>query len=97
MHIVFLKFGAHRAQAGQWMAAHTQWIQQGLDDGAFLLAGALGDAQGGMVLTARMDPAEVRRRVDQDPLVVHGVVSAEIHAIAPSRMAPGMAALLGAP
>jgi uncharacterized protein YciI len=95
MHIIFLKFGPNRAQAGQWMAEHAQWIQRGIDDGAFLMAGSLDDAQGGVVLAVNMDLAEVQHRIEQDPFVVHGVVSAEVHAVAPSRVAHGMAALLG--
>lgn len=38
--IVFLRFGPNRAQAGQWMAGHKQWIQDGIADGSFLLAGS---------------------------------------------------------
>lgn len=94
MYIVFLKFGPNHAQAGQWMSEHVQWIQQGLDDGIFLMAGSLERAQGGVVLARNMDQVEIERRVAQDPFVIQGVVSAEIHAIAPSRMARGMATLL---
>lgn len=94
MYIIFLRFGPHRSQAGQWMAGHVQWIQRGLDEGVFLMAGSLDDAQGGVVLAANMERAEVQRRVEQDPFVVHQVVTADIHAVAPSRMAPGLAGLL---
>ena len=96
MYIIFLKFGPSRAQAGQWMAEHRQWIEQGIDDGVFLVAGSLDDAQGGAVLAASVDRNALLARVQQDPFVVHGVVVAEVHAIAPSRMAPGMAEFLGA-
>lgn len=95
MYIIFLKFGPNRPQAGQWMAEHVQWLQQGIDDGVFLVAGSLDDAQGGAVLTANVDRDALLDRVGQDPFVVHGVVGAEMIAIAPSRMAPGMAELLG--
>lgn len=94
MFIVFLKFGPNRAQAGQWMAEHNQWIQKGLDDGIFLMSGSLGNAQGGIVLAANLDDIEIQRKIGQDPFVVHGVVSAEVHTVAPSSMAQGMAALL---
>lgn len=94
MYIIFLKFGPNRAQAGQWMAGHVQWIQQGLDEGVFLMAGSLDQGQGGVVLAANMDRAEVQRRVEEDPFVVHQVVVADIHAVAPSRMAPGLAVLI---
>lgn len=94
MYIIFLKFGQNRAQAGQWMAGHGQWIQQGIDDGVFLVAGSLDDAQGGAILAVSVDKGALMARVQQDPFVVHSVVVAEVQAIAPSRMAPGMAELL---
>lgn len=96
LFIVFLRFGQNRAQASQWMAGHKRWIQQGLADGSFLLAGSLEDAQGGVVLATGCDSATVLARVEQDPFVVHGVVTAEIHAVTPALMADGMAALLQA-
>ena len=95
MYFIFLKFGPNRALAGQWMAGHGQWIQQGIDDGVFLVAGSLDNAQGGAILAASIDKDELLERVQLDPFVVHSVVVPEVHAIAPSRMAPGMAALLG--
>lgn len=94
MYIIFLKFGPNRTLAGQWMAEHLRWIQQGIDDGAFLLAGSLDNEQGGVVLAANLARAAVERRVGEDPFVIHGVVTADIHAVAPSRTVPGMAALL---
>ena len=95
MHIIFLKFGPNRAQAGQWLAEHKRWMQQGIDDGSFLMTGSLDNAQGGVVLAANMDREAVQRRVDQDPFVIHQVVTAEIHTVAPSLMAQGPAPLLG--
>lgn len=95
MYIIFLKFGRNRAQAGQWMAEHVQWIQQGIDDGVFLLAGSLDNAQGGAILATGVGKDALLDRVRQDPFVVHGVVVADVQVVAPSRMAPGMAELLG--
>ena len=94
LFIVFLRFGPNRAQASQWMAGHRQWIQDGISDGSFLMAGSLDQAQGGVVIAAGEDGEALRVRVAQDPFVVHGVVCAEIHAVAPSLMAPGLGALL---
>ncbi len=95
MYIIFLKFGPNRSRAGQWMTEHMHWIQQGIDDGVFLAAGSLDDARGGAVLAASAARNVLLTRVQQDPFVVHGVVVADVHAIAPSLMAPGMAELLG--
>lgn len=94
MHIIFLKFGPHRSQAKHWMAEHVRWIQQGIDDGVFLMAGSLDDAQGGVVLAANAGREEIALRIAQDPFVVHGVVTAEVHAVTPSRLAQGLASLL---
>lgn len=95
MHIIFLRFGHNRALAGQWMAGHGQWIQQGIDDGVFLVAGSLDNAQGGAILAASIEKDALLERVQKDPFVVHGVVVPEVQVIAPSRIAPGMAELLG--
>lgn len=95
MYIIFLKFGPNRSQAGQWMADHVQWIQQGMEDGTFLMAGSLDNAQGGVLLASNVAREEMVRRVEQDPFVVHQVVTAEIHAVTPSRMAQGLSILLG--
>jgi len=76
------------------MAGHGQWIQQGIDDGVFLVAGSLEHSQGGAILAASVDKAALLARVQQDPFVIHGVVVPEVQAVAPSRMAPGMAELL---
>lgn len=94
LFIVFLRFGPNRADAGRWLAQHKLWLRQGIDDGTFLMAGSLDDAQGGVVLAAGHDRAELLARVEQDPFVTHGVVRAEMHAVAPSAMAPGLAAVM---
>ncbi len=94
MYIVFLKFGPNRGLAGQWMDEHARWIQQGIEEGAFLVAGSLDAAQGGVVLAANMALTEIQQRVGRDPFVIHGVVVAEVHRVTPSRMVQGMTALL---
>jgi len=95
MYIVFLRFGPHRAQAPQWMEAHNQWIQRGIDEGVFLLAGSLERAQGGALLAAHTTWEALQARIQEDPFVRHGVVEAEIHVISPSRLAPQLADVLG--
>lgn len=94
LFIVFLRFGPNRAQAGQWMAGHKQWIQDGIADGSFLMAGSLDNAQGGVVIAAGQDGNALHARVAQDPFVIHGVVSAEVHAVAPSLMSEDLASLM---
>ena len=74
MHIVLLKFGPSRSQAAQWMAGHKEWIEKGINDGVFLLAGSLENAQGGALLAVKLSKAEVSARVEEDPFVKHQVV-----------------------
>lgn len=94
MHIVLLKFGPNRSQAAQWMVEHKEWIEKGISDGVFLLAGSLENAQGGALLAVKLSKAEVIALVEEDPFVAHQVVEPEIISIAPSRMTEEFASLL---
>jgi uncharacterized protein YciI len=94
MFIVFLRFAAQKARAGQFMEEHKRWIQQGLSDGVFLLVGSLQPQAGGAILAHGLSAEALQARVQQDPFVVHEVVRAEIHEIAPSRAHERMAFLL---
>ena len=84
MFIVLLKF-AHRDRAVQAMQGHKQWLQRGFDDGVFLLAGSLQPDLGGVVVAHRTTRAALQERVNEDPFVAEGVVSAEVLEITPSR------------
>jgi uncharacterized protein YciI len=50
MFIITLKFSNNKEQASQFMEGHNQWIEQGFNDGVFLLAGSLGSNLGGGVM-----------------------------------------------
>jgi uncharacterized protein YciI len=94
VYIVFLKFAQNRARAGELMAEHNQWLADGFASGAFVVAGSLDNAQGGVLIARDMDQAVLLERVRQDPFVVHGVVAAEVHGFKPSRLADGLASVL---
>lgn len=94
MFIVSLKFSTNRHMAGQHMEGHKSWLQQGFDDGIFLLAGSLQPAAGGMVLAHGCTRAALEERVNADPFVVHDVVSAEYMEVTPSRASEALAFLL---
>lgn len=85
MHLVLLKFAHRKADAPQHMAGHKAWLQRGFDDGVFLLTGSLQDGLGGMVLAHGLGAEALAGRVNQDPFVIEGVVSAEIVGVAPHR------------
>ena len=94
-HLIQLRFSHHKALAAQHMEGHKAWLQQGFDEGVFLVSGSLDGGQGGCVL-AHGEPAEVlRSRVQQDPFVAEGVVSAEITSFVAHRADARMAFLVG--
>lgn len=85
MFVVLLKFAANKAQAGQLMEGHKDWIKRGFDDGVFLLAGSLLPNLGGSIVAHNLEREALERRLRDDPFVAEGVVTAEILELAPSR------------
>ena len=84
MFIITLRF-ADRAKAPQFMDGHNAWINRGFDDGVFLLVGSLQPNAGGAILAHNASPEEIAARVQNDPFVAEGVVSAQILAVTPGR------------
>ncbi len=84
MFAITLRF-ADKARAPQFMDGHNAWIRSGFDDGVFLMAGSLLPGSGGMVLAHQASRAEIEARIQLDPFVAEGIVSAEILEVAPGR------------
>jgi len=85
MFVVLLKFSNNKSRAGQFMEGHNAWIKRGFDDGVFLLAGGIQPKLGGGIFVHGTSLPELQARVNDDPFVVHEVVSAEILEITPGR------------
>ena len=85
MFIVQLKFSVNKAQAGQFMDGHNEWIKRGFDDDVFLLVGSLQPNLGGGIVAHNTTLEELQGRVKADPFVAEGVVSAEILEITPAK------------
>lgn len=87
--MVLLKFAANKAAAGRLVEGHKAWLQRGFDDGVFLVTGSLrpvGEGDGGGGIVAHNTSLEaLRARLNEDPFVAEGVVSAEIYDVAASR------------
>jgi uncharacterized protein YciI len=94
MYIIVLK-PADRSRAGDLLAGHSAWLQQGLADGVFLLWGSLKPDGGGAVLARGEDRAALERRVSADPFVAGGVVTPEVIEIAPAHAVAELDFLLG--
>lgn len=95
MFIILLRFAADRARASQLMEGHKAWLQRGFDDGVFLLSGSLQPQLGGGILAHGISLSDLQRRVNADPFVAEGVVSAEILELSPSRADERLAFLCG--
>ena len=85
MFCIFLKFSSNKSQAAAHMAEHKRWIDQGFEDGIFLVTGGLAGNQGGMVLAYNTTREALEMRVALDPFVAEKVVEAEIVEMTPHR------------
>ncbi len=95
LYLILLEF-ADKSQAAQNMDGHNAWIDQGFTDDAFLMTGTI-PGQGGAVLARNETRAQLQERVERDPFVDQGVVTAELIEFEPSRLHPQLTALLGMP
>lgn len=85
MFIVLLTFSEHKAKAGALIEGHNAWIRRGFDDGVFLLVGSVQPNRGGAIMAHRTSRPELQRRVDEDPFVAEGVVSAQVLELSPAK------------
>ena len=95
MYIVFLKFAENKANAPQFMEGHKNWIKQGLDENVFLLVGSIEPNAGGAILAHNETEEEIQERINADPFVKEGIVTAEITKISPAKASENMEFLLG--
>ncbi len=86
MFVVLLKFAENKKNAADHMSGHNDWIKQGFADNVFLLVGSIEPGQGGSVIAHNISLEELQERVDKDPFVSEGVVSAEIIEITPKKV-----------
>jgi uncharacterized protein YciI len=84
MFIVTLRF-ADKTKAPQHMDGHNAWIKHGFDEDVFLLVGSLQPDAGGAILAHNISRAGLEARVEEDPFVAEGVVTADILEITPGR------------
>lgn len=94
MFIVLLTFAENKALASQFMAGHNQWLQQGFDDGVFLLAGSLQPNLGGSIVAHQVTRSALEDRLRADPFVQQHVVTTEILEISPKKAEARLSFLL---
>jgi uncharacterized protein YciI len=94
MFLVLLRFTDRKAEVPSFMAAHNRWVQQGFDDGVFLLVGGLAAGAGGAIVAQGDSMEAMQRYVEADPFVAEGIVTPEIVQITPNRADPRLQFLL---
>lgn len=96
MFVVFLRFGEKRGEAPRLLADHVRWLEKGFAEGVFLLSGTVVPRAGGAILADGCTREELDGRLETDPFVAEGVVTAEIVEIEPSKFAPRLSTVFGA-
>lgn len=86
MFVVLLRFADNKASAQALMPEHNEWLSRGFDDGVFVLAGSIQPAAGGAIIARGASAEELHARVEADPFVTEGVVSAEVIEVAPGKL-----------
>jgi uncharacterized protein YciI len=74
MYIVLLRL-ADGAEVSEHLPGHREWLQEGFDDGVFVLTGGIPRVGGGAILATGLTIDELTARLAKDPFVVHGVVT----------------------
>jgi len=86
MFVVFLKFSDNKALAGDFMADHNEWIEQGFKDKVFLMVGSLLPNLGGSILANNTTKEELQTRLNRDPFVEMNIVTTEFFEISPAKV-----------
>jgi uncharacterized protein YciI len=82
MSINKIKLEAEPAQLNKAISLHREWAKKQLAAGVLVQAGKWGD-RGGMIIVKAESRGEADRVVNQDPLVLAGLITfetAELHA-----------------
>jgi uncharacterized protein YciI len=84
VYIVLLRMTPHRDRAAAVSSRHKAWIEQGIADGVFLLAGTLEPKLGGVLLADGLSRDDLDARIALDPFVQVGAVEPEVLTVTPS-------------
>lgn len=81
MFIVFLKFTDKKHLAKEFMQDHLTWLKSGIEDGIFLMAGKLGNGNGGSIIAHNTTENSLIERLNLDPFVIEKIVTIEVHQV----------------
>ncbi|MNL24033.1 hypothetical protein D3C87_1454510 [compost metagenome] len=71
-----------------------KWLEQGFDDGVFILAGSIKPNLGGAIIAKNSSIELIKHRANQDPFVIEKIVESEVIEISPSKMDDRLSDLL---
>lgn len=91
--LITLSYAASLDAVDAHMSAHVAWLNQGFDNGLFLIAGRQVPRVGGMILS-RGRRAEVEALAATDPFITSGVATFTVTEVAASMATDSLAALL---
>ena len=77
MYLVLLRL-ADGSKVSEHLDGHKRWLQRGFADNVFLLSGGIPRLGGGAIIAAGLSLNELSTRLEQDPFVLHGVVTPEV-------------------
>lgn len=89
-HVLTLTYQQPLEVVDQTRPDHIAWIEREIEAGRLLLAGRQESQQGGVLITADIDPAEADELIANDPYSLAGLVSYERLSFASSLRAPGL-------
>jgi uncharacterized protein YciI len=93
MYLVLLRL-ADRTKVSEHVDGHRRWLQRGFDDDVFFLTGGIPQAGGGAIIAAGLSLDELSRRLEEDPFVMHSVVTPEVVELEPTMSDPRLAFLV---
>ena len=93
MYLVLLRL-ADGSRVSEHLDGHKRWLQRGFDDTVFLLTGGIPQQGGGAIIAVGLSPDELSARLEEDPFVVHGVVTPEVVELETTMSDPRLAFLV---
>ena len=89
-HVLTLTYTQPLDVVDQTRPAHLEWLQREIDAGRLLVSGRQESGQGGVLITADIDPAAVDELIANDPYKIAGLVRYERLGFNRGRCAPGL-------
>jgi uncharacterized protein YciI len=93
MYVVLLRL-ADGTTVSEHLDGHKRWLQRGFDDNVFFLTGGVPQVGGGAIIAAGLSRDELSTRLEEDPFVVHGVVTPEVVELETTMKDPRLAFLV---